>query len=59
MWEEYKDVQGDLTLGGVSMKDVIDKDPQDVVFCSESSSPLLRIAMTDQTQVNPTTTSPH
>ncbi|OJJ38758.1 hypothetical protein ASPWEDRAFT_48910 [Aspergillus wentii DTO 134E9] len=36
MWEEYKDVQGDLTLGGVSMKDVIDKDPQDVVFCSES-----------------------
>ncbi|KAL2817468.1 ABC transporter PeaB1 [Aspergillus cavernicola] len=36
MWNEYKGVQGTLTVGGHSIEDVIDKDPQDVVFCGES-----------------------
>lgn len=37
MWNEYKDVQGTLTFGGQPMEDVIDKDPQNVVFCGKSS----------------------
>lgn len=35
MWSEYKDVSGDLTFGGESMKSVIDNHPQDVVFCGK------------------------
>lgn len=37
MWSEYKGVKGDLTLGGQSMQSIIDKNPQDVVFCGRSS----------------------
>ncbi|KAJ5104977.1 hypothetical protein NUU61_002324 [Penicillium alfredii] len=36
MWEEYKDVQGELTLGGQPMTNVISQNPQDIVFCGES-----------------------
>jgi ATP-binding cassette, subfamily G (WHITE), member 2, SNQ2 len=36
MWSEYKGVQGDLTLGGQSMQSIMDKNPQDVVFCGMS-----------------------
>ncbi|PLB53350.1 ABC transporter [Aspergillus steynii IBT 23096] len=36
MWDEYKGVQGELTLGGHPMTETISDRPQDVVFCGES-----------------------
>ncbi|KAH8434304.1 uncharacterized protein LDX57_011950 [Aspergillus melleus] len=36
MWDEYKNVQGELTLGGHSMMETISERPQDVIFCGES-----------------------
>lgn len=35
MWDEYKDVQGGLTLGGQPMKSVVENSPQDIVFCGK------------------------
>lgn len=37
MWDEYKDVQGEQTLGGRPMMDIVSKRPQDVVFCGKPS----------------------
>lgn len=36
MWNEYKDVQGELTLGGHPISRIISERPQDVIFCGES-----------------------
>ena len=36
MWEEYKDVQGELTFGGHSITRTTSERPQDVVFCGGS-----------------------
>lgn len=36
MWDEYKSIQGSLTLGGQPINSVIDEHPQDIVFCGES-----------------------
>ena len=35
MCDEYKQVRGELTLGGRPMSDIISHNPQDVVFCGE------------------------
>ncbi|KAJ5279839.1 hypothetical protein N7478_005211 [Penicillium angulare] len=37
MWSEYKGVQGNLTFGGEPMSSIIDKHPQDAVFCEGES----------------------
>ena len=38
MWEEYKDVQGELTFGGHSISRTTSERPQDVVFCGRFES---------------------
>jgi hypothetical protein len=37
MWEEYKQVQGELSLNGHPIQELLAKRPQDVIFCGKSS----------------------
>ncbi|EAW11669.1 ABC transporter PeaB1 [Aspergillus clavatus NRRL 1] len=48
MWDEYKDVHGDLTIGGHPIQESMVKRPQDIVFCAESDDhfPTLTVAET-------------
>ncbi|EED18472.1 ATP-binding cassette transporter, putative [Talaromyces stipitatus ATCC 10500] len=48
MWEEYKEVQGGLTLNGHPIQELLSKRPQDVIFCAESDDhfPTLTVAET-------------
>lgn len=60
MHDEYKSVQGELTLGGRTMAEIIAQNPQDVAFCgmycTQSS---VAHDLTDGMQANRTTISPH
>ncbi|KAJ5972447.1 CDR ABC transporter [Penicillium vulpinum] len=48
LWDEYKEIQGELTLGGHPLQDVMEKRPQDIIFCAESDDhfPTLTVAET-------------
>lgn len=37
LWDEYKEIQGELTLGGHPLLDVMKQRPQDILFCGKSS----------------------
>lgn len=36
MWEEYKQVQGELKLNGHPIQELLAKRPQDVIFCGKT-----------------------
>ncbi|KAJ5506050.1 CDR ABC transporter [Penicillium expansum] len=36
LWDEYKEIQGELTLGGHPLLDVMKQRPQDILFCEMS-----------------------
>ncbi|KAF2636141.1 ABC transporter [Massarina eburnea CBS 473.64] len=46
--EEYKDIQGELTMGGELMDKIVSESPQDVVVCAEDDQhfPTLTVAET-------------
>nr|B6RAL1.1 RecName: Full=ABC transporter patM; AltName: Full=Patulin biosynthesis cluster protein M [Penicillium expansum]ABN48540.1 ABC transporter [Penicillium expansum]AIG62140.1 ABC transporter [Penicillium expansum] len=48
LWDEYKEIQGELTLGGHPLLDVMKQRPQDILFCAESDDhfPTLTVAET-------------
>nr|ABD66573.1 ABC transporter [Penicillium griseofulvum] len=48
LWDEYKEIQGELTLGGHLLQDVMAQRPQDILFCAESDDhfPTLTVAET-------------
>ncbi|KAJ6149667.1 CDR ABC transporter [Penicillium samsonianum] len=48
LWDEYKEIQGELTLGGHPLLDVMQQRPQDILFCAESDDhfPMLTVAET-------------
>ncbi|KAF3401974.1 Brefeldin A resistance protein [Penicillium rolfsii] len=48
LWDEYKEIKGELTLGGHPLPDVMARRPQDVLFCAESDDhfPTLTVAET-------------
>ncbi|THC91365.1 hypothetical protein EYZ11_009180 [Aspergillus tanneri] len=48
MWDEYKDVHGELSIGGHSIQELMLKRPQEIVFCAESDDhfPTLTVAET-------------
>lgn len=33
LWDEYKEIQRELTLGGHPLLDVMKQRPQDILFC--------------------------
>ena len=37
MWEEYKQVQGELTFNGHPIQELLAKRPQDIIFCGKTS----------------------
>lgn len=37
LWDEYKEIQGELTLGGHPLLDVMKQRPQDILFCGQFS----------------------
>jgi ABC-type multidrug transport system ATPase subunit len=37
LWDEYKEIEGELTLGGHLLQDVMAQRPQDILFCGQSS----------------------
>ncbi|CDM36387.1 hypothetical protein DTO013E5_6833 [Penicillium roqueforti] len=48
LWDEYKEIQGELTVDGHPLLDVMAQRPQDILFCAESDDhfPTLTVAET-------------
>jgi ABC-type multidrug transport system ATPase subunit len=61
MWEEYKEVRGELKLNGHPIQDLLAKRPQDVIFCGKSFMATvlqqMKLFVTKYLKLNPMTIS--